>query len=238
MVDRPDRILIRCESCKRESTLSAIHRNQGACPDCQNPTWHIQVVYLARLPDGDATSLTLKALGIGLVNSSGESIGSPLPGEKRPVNGFDIHDVPASVMADLASPDVDPDIKLTAFVLWKNNEQFQQHRKAMEERGGECDQCGMLYVTNEQKPWTLLGTCSKVCCANKLGAVDYALVEEDVLDRTQGQISELRKHRRDHQAIVVTCGECGHRFELPKIYAGVQRKCPECDNKVKVPEVG
>ncbi len=235
MTERPDKIVIRCETCKKVCSLNTIHKHRGICPACQNSTWHLQAIYLSRQNDGDATSLTLKALGFGLMDNDGVSIGSPIPSEKRPVNGFDVHDVPAEVMVDIADPEVSPQVKLTAYVRLQQNEQFQRHRRSMEKHGLECEQCGVLFVVSDQKPWTLLGTCSKVCCANKLGAVDYALVEEQVQEDCRDRLPEYRKIRLDQRAITVTCSACGHQFELPRIYAGVNRKCPGCSQKVLVP---
>jgi len=234
--EKPDKIVIRCEQCKRESSLAAIHKHRGICPACKHAAWHIESIYMARQDDGDAANLTLKALGFSLLTSDGVSITSPIPGTKRPVNGFDMHDVTAEVMAEIADPAVNPQVKLMAFVKLKESELFQQHRRAMERNGRECVQCGMLFVVSDQKPWTLLGACSKVCCAAKLGSVDYALVEQQVLEKCQDRLPEFQKIRRDHRAISACCSACGHRFELPRIYAGVHRKCPECGHKVLIPQ--
>ena len=234
MSEKPDKIVIRCENCKRECTLPAIHQHQGLCPSCQNDLWHIQSIYLARQDDGDATAVTLKALGLGLFSSDGSSIQSPIPGEKRPINGFDIHDVSAETLMEICSPEVNPKVKLLAFVRRMENEHFQQHRRAMERNGQHCEQCGVLFVVSNLKPWTLVGTCSKVCCAAKFDAVDYALIEQQVLESCEDRLTESRKNRFGNRAITAECSACGHRFELPKIYAGVHRKCPECGQKVMV----
>lgn len=233
---KPDKIVIRCERCKKEATPPQIHKNGAICGFCGNDSWHIQAIYLARQEDNDGTTLALNALGLGLLTSSGISISSPLPGEKRPVNGFDIHDVPVDTVMDLVSPEVKPQIKLQAFVQFKQNEQFQRHREAMESRGSECKQCGLLYVISDQKPWTLLGTCSKVCCAAQMEAVDYALVEDKVEEAARQLLPELGKRRRENQIVAATCQACGHRIELPKMYAGVHRKCPKCGEKFLVPQ--
>ena len=234
VTDKPDQILIFCEGCKRETKLRAIQRQQGICPSCQHDTWHLQAVFLARQDNSDATALALNSLGLGLLASSGINLSSPIPGEKRPVNGFDIHDVTAAQLVYIASPEVDPQIKLQAFVEFKRNEQFQQHRRAMAEQGSECRQCGMLFVVSDQKPWTLVGTCSKVCCAAHLGAVDYALVE-GVCWRSHGRARRLKQQRRDSQIMQAACAACGHAFEVSRIYAGLQRKCPACGQKVLIP---
>lgn len=234
MADLPDQILIRCEQCKNEATLTALHKHQGHCPHCGNSTWHVQATYLARQDNSDGTTLTLNALGLNLLSSSGFNLGSPVPGEKRPVNGIDIHDVPANEIMDIASPEVNPQVKLQAFVKRKQNEQFSQHRKAMQQHGSQCEQCGMLFVLNDQKPWTLVGTCSRVCCAGKYGAVDYALIQDQVLESVGQRMVDIRQIQRDNQVIQVCCPACGHRFDLPRMYEGVHRKCPACGQKVLV----
>lgn len=234
MADYPDKILIRCEQCKKEATLTTLHRHNGQCPHCGNSTWHVQATYLARQDNSDGTTLTLNALGLNLLSSSGFSLGSPVPGEKRPVNGIDIHDVPAHEIAEIASPEVNPQVKLQAFVVRTQNEQFSQHRKAMQQHGSQCDQCGILFVLNDQKPWTLVGTCSRVCCAAKYGAVDYALIQDQVLESAKQKTVDVRQIHRDNQVIPVCCPSCGHRFDLPRMYEGVHRKCPACSQKVLV----
>lgn len=234
MSEKPDKIVIRCENCKRESSLTSLDRHRGICSSCQNATWHIQTVYLARQDDGDAASLTLKALGFGIFTSEGERIQSPIPGEKRPINGFDIHDVSAETMMEIASTEVNPQIKLMAFVKLNESQQFQQHREEMKRNGQDCEQCGVLFVVNEQKPWTLVGTCSKVCCATKFGSVDYTLIEQQVMERCESQSPGLRKSRKDQRAVSVVCTACNHQFEMPRIYIGVHRKCPACGSKVLI----
>ncbi|MBX3422866.1 MAG: hypothetical protein KF752_15035 [Pirellulaceae bacterium] len=236
MSEKPDRIAVACEGCKREASLAAIHRAQGACPNCGHAAWHVQAAFLARSDNSDATSLTLNALGLSLLTNSGIHFASPVPGEKRPVNGIDIHDVPADEMLRIASPEVDPQIKLLAFVQFKRNQQFSRHRQAMQLHGNHCDQCGVLFVVNDQKPWTVIGCCSKVCCAAKLGAVDYALIEDQVLEQAQQHLPQLKQLHRQSQVIQVICPSCNHNFELPRIYVGLQRKCPVCAHKVRVPD--
>ena len=235
MTERPDRVMISCERCKLESSLAAIHRSQGLCPHCQNATWHIRATYLARQDTADGTTLALNAMGLSLLTSAGVSLGGPLPVEKKPVNGVDLHDIPAATLSDIADPAVSPTIKLAAFIELKKNEQFKQHRQQMEERGQECVQCGMLYVLNDQKPWTLIGTCSKVCCAAKLGTSDYAMVESRVLELAQQAMPQYRERQREQLSIAVKCPGCQHDFHLAKMYGGVYRKCPACGAKVLVP---
>jgi DNA-directed RNA polymerase subunit RPC12/RpoP len=232
---KPDKIVIRCEGCKKEASLGQLHKNLAVCTACGGDRWHLQAIHMARQDNSDGTSLALNALGLGLLTSSGINISSPLPGEKRPVNGFDIHDVPAKSLLELVSPEVSPLVKLQAFVQFKQNEQFQRHREAMEQKGSECKQCGMLYVMSDQKPWTLLGACSKVCCATQMGAVDYALVEDQVEELAEQRLSELGRRKRDNQIITTNCPSCGHQVELPKMYAGVHRKCAKCGEKILVP---
>ncbi|MFO0939650.1 MAG: hypothetical protein U0930_02665 [Pirellulales bacterium] len=235
MAEQPDKILIFCQKCGQQTSLSSIHRTRGTCSACQNNTWHVQATYLARQDTADGTTLALNAMGLSILNSSGVMIGGPLPAEKKPVNGIDIHDVPAETMCDIADPAVDPSIKLNAFVQLKQNERFQQHRKKMEQHGQECIQCGILYVLNDKKPWTLVGTCSKVCCASQHGVSDYAMIEDEVVAKAQSLAPEVRQRQRDNQLIHVQCPACLHEFDLAKIYSGVVRKCPSCQAKVQVP---
>ncbi len=138
-------------------------------------------------------------------------------------------------MCELADPAVDPSVKLDAFVALKRNEQFQLHRQQMERNGQECEKCGMLFVRNDSKPWTMVGTCSKVCCAAKFGVSDYALVEDEVAEQSRRISPEMKKRQRSNLVIHVECPACQHHFDLPKMYGGVYRKCPACQEKVLVP---
>lgn len=235
VTERPDKIVIRCERCKQEVSLAAIHRCQGVCTNCQNDTWHIQATYMARHDTADGTSLALSAMGLSILTSSGVAIGGPLPVEKRPINGFDIHDVPGSAMKEIADPAVSPQLKLGAFIQLKRNQQFQLHRQKMEQDGQECQQCGMLFVLNHLKPWTLVGTCSKVCCSARFGVSDYAMIEDQVLEQAQALLPQVKQRQRTSQMIHVVCQACNHAFDLPKMYGGIIRKCPTCGAKVRVP---
>lgn len=235
VTELPDKVAIFCESCKQETSLSSIHRHQGSCAGCKNSTWHIQATYMARQETADGTTLALNAIGLSILSSTGVTIGGPLPVEKKPINGFDIHEVSGDILRDIADPTVNPTIKLNAFIELKRNEQFQLHRQKMEEHGQECIQCGMLYVLNDEKPWTLVGTCSKVCCASRYGVSDYAMVEDQVIAKSQTILPEVRQRQRDSQHIHVQCADCKHHFNLAKMYGGVYRKCPACGAKVLVP---
>lgn len=235
MTERPDKVIIRCERCKSEQSLSAIHRSDGACSNCGHDSWEIQATYLARQETADGTTLALNAIGLNIFSSTGLTLGGPLPVEKKPVNGFDIHEVSAQTMREIADPQVDPAVKLDAFIRLKRNELYQKHRERMEQHGQQCDQCGILFVLNDKKPWTLVGTCSKVCCANKFGAADYALIEHDVIQQASQVAPEVLQRQRDNMLIHVQCPDCGHQFNLATMYSGVYRKCPACHAKVLVP---
>jgi hypothetical protein len=235
VTERPDKIKICCERCKQEASIAVIHRGQGVCLNCQNDTWHIQATYMARQDTADGTSLALSAMGLSILTSSGVSIGGPLPVEKRPVNGFDIHDVPGSIMTEIADPTINPQVKLDAFIQLKRNEQFQLHRERMEKHGQECLQCGVLFVLNDKKPWTLVGTCSKVCCSARFGVSDYAMIEDQVVEQAQELLPQVKQQQRSSQMIHVVCDACHHAFDLPKMYSGIYRKCPTCGAKVRVP---
>jgi DNA-directed RNA polymerase subunit RPC12/RpoP len=233
MTDRPDKVEIRCEQCKQEASITALHRGKGVCSNCKNNTWHVQATYMARQDTADGTSLALNAMGLSILNGTGVAIGGPVP--KKPVNGFDVHDVPGNTLAEIADPTVNPQIKLDAFIRLKRNEQFELHRKRMAELGQECIQCGMLFVRNDTKPWTLVGTCSKVCCSAKFGVSDYAMIEDKVLEQAKDLLPEVKQQQRNSQMIHVVCLDCKHEFDLPKMYGGIVRKCPKCGAKVRVP---
>lgn len=237
MAEQPDKIALLCQKCGQQASLGSIHRTRAICSGCKNDTWHVQATYLARQDTADGTTLALNAMGLSILNSSGVMIGGPLPVEKKPINGVDILDVPADTMREIADPAVDPTVKLNAFVQRTRNEQFQQHRKKMEEHGQECSQCGILYVLNDKKPWTLVGTCSKVCCAAQHSVSDYAMIEHEINQKAQSLAPEVRQRQRDNQLIHVECPNCHHQFDLARIYGGVIRKCPACQGKVQVPAV-
>lgn len=215
--------------------MSAIHRGEGMCLSCQNNTWHVQATYMARQDTADGTSLALNAIGLSILTSSGVAIGGPLPVEKKAVNGFDLHDVPAQTMKEIADPVINPQIKLDAFIRLKRNEQFQLHRERMEQHGQECLQCGVLFVLNDKKPWTMVGACSKVCCSASFGVSDYTMIEEQVIEKSLEILPQVKQQQRSSQLIQVECLACSQRFDLPKMYSGIYRKCPTCGAKVRVP---
>lgn len=235
MTERADKVEISCEKCKQTYSIAAIRKCQAVCA-CGNNTWHIQATYLARQDTADGTSLALNAMGFSVLSTSGVEIGGPIPVSKKPVNGFDIRDVSAARLVEIVDPSVDPHIKLDAFIRLKRNEHYQLHRQQMEERGQECEQCGVLYVLNDSKPWTLLGTCSKFCCAKKMGVNDYSMAELMVEEQVKQLAPEVKQRTRENLNIHVTCPKCHHAFQLPRLYGGIYRKCPQCDAKVLVPQ--
>ena len=232
----PDKIIIRCEKCKRESNLSKIGKAQGLCPSCQHDRWHIQAIYEgASGNDITPSGVAMNVVGIGLALATGGGFTSEISGAKQTVNGFDIHEVAAETLRSICEPDANPNIKLRAFVTRKRNDAYQEHRSKMEEKGANCEQCDVLFVVSPQKPWTMAGCCSKVCCATKFHSTDYALIEDKVLAATRDSVAHFEENSRDNSRIEVECS-CGYRFTLPTMYRGIYRKCPSCQRKILIPE--
>ena len=77
---------------------------------------------MARQETADGTTLALNAIGLSILSSTGVTIGGPLPVEKKPINGFDIHEVSGDILRDIADPTVNPTVKLNAFIELKRND--------------------------------------------------------------------------------------------------------------------
>jgi len=101
-------------------------------------------------------------------------------------------------------------------------------RRDLTERGpvGEepCSLCRTRFVPAATKAWTLQGYCSKACALRAGLAVDV-----------QGGSGEREIARTRDRVIAVTCA-CGTEFGVSAAWAGCERPCPACGEKVLVPE--
>lgn len=231
--ESPSRCSIRCEQCQRKMTPRSISKCAARCP-CGNGTWNLSVEYFDRVPS-TARTILLNAAGFLALFGAGTGIFGKATSIRK-VNSLNFHDVPAHEMDALCSTPSQFKKKLVEFLERKRQETFQQHKEEMHERGAmHCKTCEGFFVPSASKPWTMLKFCSKTCCALSYGHTDYSRVEHEVNRATSQHKPELEQVHVDLQLISARCSSCGHRWELPRMYGGLVRKCPQCQHKVMIP---
>jgi hypothetical protein len=186
-------------------------------------------------------SLGLNAIGIGLLVTTGTGFTVGIGGgidSDQPAGGrsvADIYDVPSEKILELCNPANRALSQLGEFVL---QQEVETQRKRMKERGGSnCRSCQILFVPSPSKPWTLVGACSKTCCANMNGVAEYSLIESAVIEATAESSSKIEQAATRQAYIQVSCA-CGQTIQFPKMYKGTYRKCANCQAKILVPLTG
>lgn len=248
MSDKPSVITIRCQGCKRTYSPKQIVSVRGVCTDCRDANWHIQAEYRvyetksAGPLGSDGTALSnigLNALGLGLLAATGTgfvgSVGDTSFARTKATGATsvaDIYDVAGSDLLALCEPIKTAMSQLADFVYQK---ELEIQRNRMLERGGShCRSCQILFVPSPSKPWTMVGTCSRSCCAALHGESDYSLVKEAVNEASSKATSNNELGSQDKTHMQVQC-KCGMMVQLAKMYQGTYRKCPGCHNKILVP---
>ena len=242
--------MLTCQSCKKRYSPKDILRSRGQCVCCAVAQWHLHAEFDilrngATSPlssDGSLlTNIGLNAIGIGLLVTTGtgftvgvgggDSSGKPTGGKSV----ADIYDVPGQKVLELCDPVKQALNRLGEFVQQKEAE---IQRERMKERGGShCQCCQILFVPSAAKPWTLVGACSKSCCASMHGVAEYSLIENAVNESTMEASSKIEQSAQGQSFIQVSCN-CGHKFQLAKMYKGTYRKCTNCQAKILVPLTG
>lgn len=239
MNELPKSFAVDCESCKKPHSTKAIQRTRGVCPTCGHDQWHLYVDFGLVMDEGTALVKTavVNVVGLSLLAATGLGFTAKVSKQtKTQKSTLDFHFLPPSEILEICDPSVKPLVQVGAFVARKQHQQFLKHKSEMEERGGShCDVCDVLFVPMADKPWTMVGTCSKSCCAAKFNAQDYSRIENEVIAATQGTAAVVAEQAKSESLVTVQC-PCGYRFQLKKMYCGLRRKCPSCDQKVFVPE--
>lgn len=228
MPEIPESFSIGCEGCKKVQSPSAINGKAGLCPACGHDQWHVHVDFQSKSKGESVT----RAVGLDMLMRVGFNIDTA---DSDDPSSRDFHFVPASEIVELCRVHPDPLVLVAAYVARKESQLFNKHKAQMEERGGKnCEACNMLFVPSADKPWTLVGVCSKACCADKYKASDYSQIEKDVLS-TAAQLRSSVEEKSVSDQVAVSC-DCGNTFNLNRMYCGLFRKCPACGKKVFVAE--
>ncbi len=248
MSEKPSSVTITCQSCKKCYSPKNILLCRGQCTSCTTAQWQLHAEFdilrngsTSPLSSDGAllTNIGLNAIGIGLLVATGSGftvrVGGGGDGSDKPTGGksvADIYDVPGQKVFELCNPPRQALNQLGDFILQKEAE---IQRERMKERGGSrCRACQILFVPSSSKPWTLVGSCSKSCCASLHGVADYSLIENAVNESTMEATTKVEQTVQEQAYVQAACS-CGHLFQLSKMYRGTYRKCPNCQAKVLVP---
>jgi hypothetical protein len=97
---------------------------------------------------------------------------------------------------------------------------LREKQRLLQEGGRPCARCDAVFVASEDKPWTALGYCSKLCAAEE-GNIAIPQVSETTIAPTLSS------------TIDVTCPNA-HNFKVPVSFVGCMRRCPECGERTVV----
>ncbi|MEM7475011.1 MAG: hypothetical protein AAF483_08460 [Planctomycetota bacterium] len=211
---------------------------EARCSNCPGGKWQVRAEFevTAENSGGDvATNIGLNAIGLGLLAATGAGFTAKIAGSSKAqtaISVAEVFDVDRSELADLCVPTKAAFTRIAAFV-YKKEQAIQRER--MKQRGGSnCKHCDILFVPSENKPWTLVGACSKSCCAALHGHTEYAQIESMVKASTANASDKIREAKVKSNIVQTQCS-CGNEFSAPKMYAGTYRKCPHCGEKVLIP---
>jgi hypothetical protein len=239
MSDKPISIKIRCQGCDVQFTPKQLVSARGICVNCPQANWHVQAEYLIHENKGSpvAAKIGLNAIGLGLLATTGTGFVVGLGGiENNTATGAtsiaNIYDVSGTELLAVCDPVKTAMTQLAEFV--RQREQEIQRSRILERGGSHCLSCKILFVPSPSKPWTMVGTCSRSCCAALHGEQDYSLVESAVNAATAKEKATTEQSTKDKAFVQVRC-TCGVIVQLAKMYQGTFRKCPCCQSKILVP---
>lgn len=214
MPKEPTHAFFECDSCGRKSGADArmaahilpFKRKlpidaRGHCRHCGGDRWTISAVFAETDLDVAASALGVAmaaTTGLGSIQYSMDSSHLIYPG------------VPAAIVARINE---DPKQRLARLGEYVRT---MQRSKLKESGGRECLSCGALFVPARGQAWQEAGYCSRVCRSQAEGPA--AMAPTAARDNS----SPARA-----AAIEVDCPS-GHRFEVPRSYAGMIRRCPQC----------
>ena len=250
MSEKPSSVIITCQNCKKHRSPTEILRSRGQCASCPTAKWHLHAEF-GGVRNGSSSPLStdgallanigLNAIGVGLLVATGTGftvrVGGGMGSDQTPggKSVADIYDVPSEKVLELCDPANRALSRLGEFVL---QQEAEIQRTRMKERGGShCRSCQILFVPSPAKPWTLVGACSKSCCADMSGVAEYSLIENAVIAATSETSTKIEQAATSQAYIQVSC-TCGQTIQFAKMYKGTYRKCTNCQAKILVPLTG
>ena len=213
-----------CEKCEQAQSPRRMVEHQGRCRRCDHDRWLLELEFQ---PTGDSDAYTLAKWGISLA-ISGLSQSVVLPGDSEQhedPNRFSFRGVSAKHAYEVCRGK-NLGARLLKYTEYRLQKDAEEHRERMKERGGECPQCGTVFVRNQNREWTLDGYCSRVCRARH-----EQRAPEDPLGPGRLRAQKPTEQPRESKLLPVRCSGCGNMFEVPKMYRGTARACPECGEK-------
>ncbi len=239
MSDKPISIKILCQGCNEQYSPKQVVATRGTCLKCPNAKWHVQAEYHLYENKGNTVmaKIGLNAIGLGLMATTGTGFVVGLGGASKDTKTgatsiANIYDVSGSDLLTHCDPSNTAMTRLADFVHFR--EQEIQRNRILERGGSHCRSCQILFVPSPSKPWTMVGTCSRSCCAALHGEQDYSLVESAVNEFIAKSNTTNEQPLKEKATIQVQC-KCGTIIPFAKMYQGTFRKCPQCQTKILVP---
>jgi hypothetical protein len=214
MLKEPTHAFFECDSCGHKSGADArmaahilpFKRKlpidaRGHCRHCGGERWTISVVYAETDLDAATSALGIAAaatIGVGSIQYSTDTSHLIYPA------------VPAAIVARINE---DPKQRLARLGEYVRT---MERSKLKDSGGRDCRTCGTLFVPARGQAWHEAGYCSKVCLVKAEGVAAVAPTAARA-HASPGRVA----------AIEVECPS-GHRFEVPRSYAGMIRRCPQC----------
>lgn len=211
-----DKIRFECEACGREHSLWTLRRWLGHCPKCQGKIWKMVTEYQEGTPSHAPIAILLRVVfGIHVLQHRGELIRLHTPKIDR-----------EEALAIAKAPFYKRGRMAFAYMDLRRQLDGAHERAMLREKGGRnCVMCHAFFVPAQDKSWTTSGCCSKSCFAKLLPSLEPAFIT----------IHEAATPETPAVPVVISV-RClrGHEFDVPALYIGVRRPCPNCGEKTLV----
>lgn len=219
---KPNSYSFSCQKCERTQSPRRMAEQEGKCRKCGHDRWLLELEFQPE----SGTAETLASLGIA-VALSGLTQGIVLPKEQERYEAarMSFRDVPAQHAMEICGGS-NLGRRLLKYTEYRLEKDAAAHRERIKSRGGECPECGSVYVRDPNKEWTLHGYCSRLCRARGERAESF-----DPTAPAEIKPLESAPRRTKAPPLEIQCQACGRGFTAPAIYRGTPRPCPHCGEK-------
>ncbi len=203
-----------CEACGNNYSYKKIQNNEGNCPGCSGTLWTINMVIPVNVQGTETVNVLGSLLGLSMLAVSG--VGFTV--KDKALSKFREEHVPAHIMKQICPPNENWKEALYRFMMDRNAKSI---RRDIERRGGQrCKRCNMVFIPKAENPWYEAGYCSHTC---------HALSDPVGVQKISSSEASISSN-----LMVAKCPN-GHEFTVPRMFAGVIRLCPECQERVLIP---
>jgi hypothetical protein len=220
------RFSFKCEKCKKYAQPSAIRANLGECK-CKSANWALEIEI--EHSDGGGTEIGVLAVATALTLGFSAGTGRQIETERIFLSNVTADEANSVCEKMFGMAD-----RVIHLLVERQKQDEEKNRRRLNDQGAApCRHCGVLVIPKTEKPWTLDGTCSKVCCARANGVATYPDIEPTLLAKARATSGRTENRSGKGAKISVQCG-CGETFSVPHMYAETMRPCTKCGVKVFV----